>query len=116
MLAVATPSSAITTSLRAKFFRGLADPSRIAILEALREGSRTVGEIVAATGLGQPNASNHLACLFECGLVQRERRGRFMVYGLADPRIASLLALADVVVNEVAAAVEQCPRYELGEA
>lgn len=51
------------TSLKAKLFRGFSDSSRLAILEVLRSGSRTVGEIVEATGLTQSNASNHLGCL-----------------------------------------------------
>jgi DNA-binding transcriptional regulator GbsR (MarR family) len=55
--------------LKAKLFRGFADPSRLALLDALRQGERTVTELVAATGLSQPNASAHLACLRECGLV-----------------------------------------------
>ena len=53
---------------RAKLFRGLADSSRLAILESLRSGALSVSEIVAVTGLSQPNASNHLRCLSECGL------------------------------------------------
>lgn len=62
--------------LKAKLFRGLADRSRLAVLEALRDGPQCVSEIVAATGLSQPNASTHLSCLGECGLVTRERRGK----------------------------------------
>src|SRR5271163_3444159 len=50
-------------TLQAKLFRGLSDYSRLSILQALRAGPLTVGEIVAATGLSQPNASNHLRCL-----------------------------------------------------
>ena len=76
-----------TVADRAKLFRGLADPSRLAILEALRPGPLSVGQIVAATGLSQPNASNHLRCLSECGLVAGEARGRFVDYRLADLRI-----------------------------
>ena len=48
---------------RAKLFRGLADSSRLAILESLRSGALSVSEIVAVTGLSQPNASNHLRCV-----------------------------------------------------
>ena len=97
--------------LRAKLFRGLADPSRLSILEALRTGERTVAELIAVTGLNQPNASNHLGCLLDCGLVQRERRGRFMVYALVDPQLDFLLRLSDAVVDEVGGSVEACPRY-----
>jgi DNA-binding transcriptional ArsR family regulator len=53
-------------TLQAKLFRGLSDYSRLSILPVLRAGPQTVGEIVAATGLSQPNASNHLRCLSDC--------------------------------------------------
>lgn len=98
-------------ALKAKLFRGLADRSRLAILESLREGPRTVGEIVQATGLSQPNVSNHLQCLWDCGLVQRERDGRFVRYRLTDPRVDALLGLADRILAEVARGVYQCTRY-----
>ena len=96
---------------QAKLFRGLSDYSRLSILEALRAGPLTVGEIVTATGLSQPNASNHLRCLSECSLVASEQRGRFVEYRLRDPRIAELLALADEVVADAAAGLEECRNY-----
>ena len=77
--------------LRAKLFRGLSDSSRLLILEALRAGPLSVGEIVNVTHLSQPNASNHLRCLSECGLVTGEQRGRFVHYRLSDPRFEALL-------------------------
>lgn len=98
-------------ALKAKLFRGFADPSRLAILEALRAGPQAVGAIVAATGLSQPNVSNHLSCLYDCGLVIREQRGRSVVYQLSDPRVARLLGLADDVLSEVARGVYECTRY-----
>ncbi len=73
-------AQAQSTSLRAKLFRGGADPSRLAILEVLRTGSRTVGEIVEATGLTQSNASNHLGCLRDCGLVAATQQGKYVSY------------------------------------
>jgi DNA-binding transcriptional ArsR family regulator len=71
-----------STDLRLTFFRGLSDGSRLLILEQLAEGERRVSDIVEATGLSQPNVSAHLACLWDCGLVARERRGREMRYRL----------------------------------
>ena len=56
--------------LKAKLFRGLGDRSRLAILEAILDGPRNVGQIVAETGLSQPNASMHLECLYCCAACQ----------------------------------------------
>lgn len=79
-------SAADTLEPRAKLFRGLGDPSRLAILDALLSDERSVQEIVTQTGLGQPNVSNHLRCLLDCGLVSRRNEGRFVRYRLADSR------------------------------
>jgi DNA-binding transcriptional ArsR family regulator len=101
----------IPLALQAKFFHGLADASRLAIMEALRDGPLCVSDIVRATGLSQSNTSNHLACLRECGLVVAEPRGRFVHYRLADGRIDDLLALTDELIDEVATGVAECRRY-----
>ena len=80
---------------RAKLFRGLCDSSRLSILEALRGGPHSVSELVEATFLGQPNVSNHLSCLLDCGLVVRDQYGRFGIYSLDDERVEGLPALAE---------------------
>lgn len=105
MLLTATTQS---LALRAKLFTGFSDPSRLAILEALRGGPLTVGEIVAATGLSQSNTSNHLGCLHDCGLLAREQQGRHVYYRLSDARVADLLALADEVLADVARGIYAC--------
>lgn len=99
-------------TLKAKLFRGLSDPSRLAILELLLDGEQTVSEVVAATGLSQPNASGHLACLRECGLVDSRQEGRFVYYALADERITALLRGAEAILADVAARIYACTRYE----
>lgn len=98
-------------ALKAKLFNGFADLSRLAILDALRDGPMSVSELVAATGLSQSNASNHLACLYDCGLVAREQRGRYVHYSLSDERVGALLALADELLSDVALGVYTCTRY-----
>lgn len=112
MLTLTRPS---TTDIKARFFKGFSDPTRLAILETLRAGSRTVGDIVATTGLGQSNVSNHLACLRGCGLVASEKRGRYVHYGLSDPRIAVILTLSEDLLAEVARGVYECTRDPSGD-
>jgi DNA-binding transcriptional ArsR family regulator len=98
---------------RSKLFRGFADPSRLGILDALRSGPRSVGDLVEHTGLSQSNVSNHLSCLLDCGLVGREQRGRYAYYALADPRVAELLSLSDRLIADVAEGFYACTRYDL---
>ena len=102
----------LSLTLKAKLFRGLADTSRLALLEALRRGEKTVSELVVATGLSQPNASRHLTCLKECGLVASRQEGRFVYYALADPRVEDVLRDAEGILADVAARVYACTRYE----
>jgi len=97
--------------LQAKLFRGLSDESRLAILEALRDGPIPVGRIVEVTGLSQSNTSNHLRCLSDCGLVSAEQRGRFIYYRLSDDRIATVLRLADDLLAEVGRRIFACTNY-----
>ncbi|MFQ5569620.1 MAG: ArsR/SmtB family transcription factor [Rhodothermales bacterium] len=100
------------TTLTAKLFRGFADPSRLSIVEALRASPLSVGEIVEKTGLSQSNASNHLRCLSDCGLVVSERDGRYVRYQLSDPRVAELIRLAEELLADVARGVYACTRYK----
>ncbi len=101
----------LSLGLKAKLFRGLADPSRLAILEELRAGEKTVTEVVEHTGLSQPNASGHLACLKDCGLVVSRQEGRRQYYSLADPRIEGMLRGAEGILSSVADRVYACTRY-----
>lgn len=99
--------------LKAKFFRGFSDPSRLSILEALIGGPLTVTEIVQVTGLSQSNVSNHLACLHDCGLVLRQQKGRYVHYRLSDERVALMLRLTDAILRDVARGVYECVRYNV---
>jgi DNA-binding transcriptional ArsR family regulator len=102
-----------STQLRASLFHGFSDPNRLAILEQLRDGPRRVSGIVQATGLAQPNVSAHLACLWDCGLVARQRHGREIHYRLI-PGVAEILAAADRVLAVAGETVGACPRYGAG--
>lgn len=98
--------------LEAKLFRGLADLSRLSILEALRHRPRTVSQVTQATGLSQPSASMHLDCLWCCGLVDRETVGRFTVYRLKSRKVLGILLAAERLLLEVRERIAECKRYE----
>ena len=99
------------TALKAKLFRGFSDMSRLAILEALRAGPLTVSVITEKTGLSRTNVSNHLRCLSDCDLVVSSPQGRYTLYQLSDPRVATLLELTDELLRDVARGVYECTRY-----
>ncbi len=99
------------TALKAKLFRGFSDISRLSILEVLRAGPLTVSAITEKTALSRTNVSNHLRCLSDCDLVVSETQGRYTFYQLSDPRVATLLGLADELLADVARGVYECTRY-----
>ncbi|OGO14293.1 MAG: hypothetical protein A2Y93_08465 [Chloroflexi bacterium RBG_13_68_17] len=104
--------NAIRLETRAHLLQGLAEPSRLAILEALRRGPACVSDLVDQTGLTQPNVSNHLACLRDCGLVTSRPQGRFVYYALADPDVRILLEQIDRVLRRAGPQIDACPRYQ----
>jgi DNA-binding transcriptional ArsR family regulator len=67
----------------AQMLRLLADPERLLIIQALREGPKNVGEIGASTEQKIANVSHHLKVLREGGLVESQREGRFVRYRLS---------------------------------
>ena len=101
------------TQFRATLFHGFSDHSRLAILEQLLDSPRRVSDIVQATGLAQPNVSAHLACLWDCGLVARQRHGREVHYRLVEG-VAEILAAADRILAVAGETVGACPRYGSG--
>ena len=79
---------------KAEFFKALAHPARIAILEFLRDGPHSVGEIQEATGAVGSSISQQLAVLRGRGIVVAERDGTTVRYEAADPEIYALLDAA----------------------
>lgn len=84
----------------ATFFQGLADPTRVRILELLAQRPRTVSELQTDLGLAQGRVSSHLACLRWCGYVLATVDGRFNRYQLVDPRVREILAAAESIVRD----------------
>lgn len=100
--------------VEARFFHGLADPSRLALLQALRQGERTVSEVAAVTRIGISSASRHLRCLAECGLVEARTDWRYTHYRLAD-QVEELLAANEAFIATVADRIAACRRPEMSE-
>ena len=84
----------------ARVGHALSDPTRAAIVLALRHGTCCPADLAAALDVSRQSMSNHLACLRGCGLVIAERRGRHSHYSLADGSLAhGLDALLSVTVT-----------------
>lgn len=83
----------------AAYFRALSEPTRLAILNLLREGERNVGELAQLCSCSPANVSRHLSLLSQHGLVRREGRGTAVYYRIADD---SVYALCDLVCGNIA--------------
>ena len=89
--------------LVAERFRALGEPARLHIMNALRTGEQTVGELVEATGFGTANVSKHLQLLHASGFVTRRKEGLFVFYGLAGDDV---FRLCDIMCGRLEAEAE----------
>lgn len=86
-------------AFKADFFRALAHPVRIRILETLGTGERTVQELQQLLGLEQPIVSQQLAVLRAKNIVTSRKLGATVKYALSDPLITKLLSVAREIFN-----------------
>jgi DNA-binding transcriptional ArsR family regulator len=110
LAATVSGTQAGMVEITARFFSGLADPTRLRIVELLLDRPLRVGEIVTRLGLRQARVSNALVCLKWCGYVEARREGRHVWYAVTDPRIRALVGLARAVMADHAAAIASCTR------
>lgn len=92
----------------ATFFAGLADPTRVRILELLAAESLTVSELVGRLGLAQGRVSSHLSCLRWCGYVEARVEGRYNRYRLVDERVREIIRLGEAIVRDNADRLTSC--------
>ena len=83
----------------AGYFQVLAEPTRLRILNILREGERNVGDLAQMCGYTAGNVPRHLSLMTKNGLVTREGRGTSVYYRFADE---SVYALCDLVCDNIA--------------
>ena len=88
----------------AAYFQALSEPTRLQILNLLRSGERSVGELAQLCGYTSANISRHLAFLMQQGLVERESRGTSVYYRIADDNV---YALCDLVCGNIARQLER---------
>lgn len=106
-IAVDERSAAIAAAC---LFRGMSDPSRVAILRHLLLGEHNVAELTAHLGLAQSTVSKHLACLRDCGLVASRPVGRASVFTLTEPdAVTKVFAAAEELLSATGDSVVLCP-------
>src|SRR5204863_3157595 len=76
---------------KAEIFQALAHPTRIAIVEALRNGEMSAGKLVGQLGLEQANASQHFAVLRSKQVIVNRKEGNQVFYSLRDPSLVEVL-------------------------
>ncbi|CAN5547933.1 metalloregulator ArsR/SmtB family transcription factor [soil metagenome] len=90
------------------FFQGLADPTRVRILELLAARPLTVTELTDRLGLAQGRVSSHLSCLRWCGYVEARVEGRYNRYRLVDDRVREIMRLGEATVRDNATRLTSC--------
>ncbi len=86
----------------AGFFRAFAEPTRLALLQELKAGERTVGELVDALPTTQANISKQLRVLHDAGLVDRRKDGTRVIYSVDEPAVMELCRIACDKLNREA--------------
>jgi DNA-binding transcriptional ArsR family regulator len=83
----------------AEYFQALAEPTRLLLLNALRDGEMSVGDLTRLAECSQANVSKHLSMLAKGGFVERRSAGTSVYYGISDPDIYKL---CDLVCGQIA--------------
>ena len=87
---IPSPIPVDLAELIAARLRVIGDPTRIRILDLLREGELSVTQITEGLGTSQQNASKHLGVLLQAGIVARRKDGNSSIYSIADAGVYEL--------------------------
>lgn len=80
------------SEFKVEFLRGLADNTRLKIIESLKDRERTVSQLVEEIGGSQSNISTHLKLLKTTGIVKSRNEGKYVYYSLGDDTIYEFLS------------------------
>lgn len=94
----AGPAQPIHT-IKAEFFRTLGHPARVRVLELLKGGEKTVGDLQAELGIDSSGASQHLSVMRRQGILEARKEGTSVYYSVRDPRIFQMLESARQVIG-----------------
>src|SRR5258708_14779382 len=99
-----TPEQAVLVTrpisqVKAQFFKTLGHPARIRVLEVLRDGECSVGELIPAVGIEPSHLSQQLGILRRANILQVRKQGATVRYSVTDPRIFDLLEVARAILT-----------------
>ena len=77
----------------AALFRAFSEPTRLAIIQEMKDGEKSVSEIVEALTTTQANVSKQLRLLYESGILTRRKEGTSVLYAIGDPMVFELCRL-----------------------
>ena len=100
---------------KAELFKALAHPSRIGILEFLRQGEQSVSELQAQLGIEAASVSQQLASLRARNIVEGRKEGTSVYYRVRDPQIFEMLDLARAILNAQLIDLQAIADEDLGE-
>lgn len=85
--------------VKADFFKTLAHPARIRVLELLRDGERSVGDLIPQVGLEASHLSQQLGILRRANILKSRKEGSTVFYSVTDTRIFELLEVAKAILT-----------------
>lgn len=95
----AGPAATPIHQVKAEFFRTLGHPARVRVLELLKGGEMTVGDLQAELGIDSSGASQHLAAMRRQGILEARKEGTSVYYSVRDPRVFQMLESAKQVIG-----------------
>ncbi|MGM0172944.1 ArsR/SmtB family transcription factor [Enterococcus sp. DIV0800] len=86
--------------LQLKLIHGLSNKTRYSILQALKKGEQNVTDLIVQVGGSQSSISQHLACLRECGLIEKRMEGKYCFYSMTTSKIIQLMDILDETIQD----------------
>ena len=89
--------------MHAEMCKVFTSPVRLEILDILRNGEKSVNELVQLTGLNQSNVSQHLQIMKDRGILKIEKKGNYVFYSVANPKISKAFGMMkEIMIDQLA--------------
>ena len=89
--------------MHAEMCKVFTSPVRLEILDMLRNGKKTVNELVELIGLNQSNVSQHLQIMKDKGILRTEKKGNYVFYSITNPKISEAFGvMKEIMIDQLA--------------